>query len=67
MEKKEEGEELVAVIKITIGDDKFIVPIDNYNKAIEEGRTKPIIVGEELHFFSEEDYNKIKRNIDFIK
>jgi len=67
MEKKEEGEELVAVIKITIGDDKFIVPIDNYNKAIEEGRTKPVVVGEELHFFSEEDYNKIKRNIDFIK
>lgn len=61
--KKEEGEEIVAVINITIGDDTFIVPIDNWNKAVEEGRTMPIVLGDELHFFTPDDYQKIKLTI----
>jgi hypothetical protein len=58
--KKEEGEELVAVINVAIGDDNYLVPIDNWNKAVEEGRTMPIILGDELHFFTPEDYDKIR-------
>lgn len=59
--KKEEViDEIVAVVNIQIGDDTFIVPIDNWNKAVEEGRTMPIVLGEELHFFTPEDYQKVK-------
>jgi hypothetical protein len=58
--KEKEGEELVAVINVTIGDDTFIVPIDNWNKAVEEGRTMPIVLGDELHFFTPDDYQKVK-------
>ena len=54
-------DEIVAVINITIGDDTYIVPIDNWNKAVEEGRTKPVVLENELHFMTEEDYNKIQR------
>jgi hypothetical protein len=60
--KKEEViDEIVAVVNITIGDDTFIVPVDNWNKAVEEGRTKPVVVGEELHFFTPEDYDTITK------
>jgi hypothetical protein len=59
--KKEEViDEIVAVVNIQIGDDTFIVPVDNWNKAVEEGRTMPIVLGEELHFFTPEDYQKVK-------
>jgi len=62
MKKKKEEviDEIVAVVNITIGDDTFIVPIDNWNRAVEEGRTMPIVLGEELHFFTPEDYQKVK-------
>jgi len=58
--KEEKDDELVAVINIEIGNEIFIVPIDNYNKAIAEGRNKPVILGEELHFFTEDDFKQIK-------
>ena len=65
MKKKKEEviDEIVAVVNITIGDDTFIVPVDNWNKAVEEGRTKPVVVGDELHFFSESDYDKIAKSM----
>jgi hypothetical protein len=58
--KKEEIDELVAVVNIKIGENDYIVPIDNWNKAVEEGRTKPVILGNELHFFNEDEWNKLK-------
>ena len=61
--KKEVIDEIVAVVNITIGDDTFVVPVDNWNKAVEEGRTKPVVVGDELHFFNESDYDKISKSM----
>jgi len=61
--KKEIIDEIVAVVNITIGDDTFMVPVDNWNKAVEEGRTKPVVVGDELHFFNESDYDKITNSM----
>lgn len=58
--KKKEIDELVAVVNIKIGENDYIVPIDNWNKAVEEGRTKPVILGNELHFFNEDEWNKLK-------
>jgi hypothetical protein len=58
--KKEEIDELIAVVNIKIGENDYIVPIDNWNKAVEEGRTKPVILGNELHFFNEDEWNKLK-------
>ena len=71
-EKKDEKEDIVAVIEITIGEEKFIVPIDNWNAAVKEGRTEAVILGNELHFMTVEDYERIKlvlqstKNDDYI-
>lgn len=61
---KKEIDEIVAVVNIKIGENDYIVPIDNWNKAVEEGRTNPVILGEELHFFNDDDYNKLKTFIE---
>lgn len=62
--KKQEKEDVVAVIEFVYADNRYIVPIDNWNKAIEEGRTEPVILGDELHFFTKEDYDKIKAHTE---
>lgn len=59
----EEDNELTAVIKVIIKGVEYLVPIDNWNKAITEQRTKPIILGDELHFVTQEDWNKIESAI----
>lgn len=67
MKKEENDDELVAVIKITIGENEYLVPLDNWNKAVKEERTNPVILGDELHFFNDKDYEKIKRTNDLFK
>jgi len=66
MRKKKKEEEVVAVIEFVFSNNRFIVPLDNWNKAIEEGRTEAIILGDELHFFTKEDYNKIKSAVSSL-
>jgi len=59
-------DEIVAVINVEFRGENYLVPIDNWNKAVEEGRTKVVIVDNELHFFSEEDY-KIIENAEWME
>jgi hypothetical protein len=63
--KEEEENEIVAVINFTFGEVSYIVPVDNWNTAVEEGRTMPIILGDELHFMTPDDYKKIE-NAQFM-
>lgn len=60
-------DEIVAVINFTIDDVSYIVPVDNWNAAVEEGRTMPVILGDELHFVTPEDYKKIENAQYMIK
>ena len=60
MKKKKEIDEIVAVVNIKINNIDYIVPIDSWNKAVSEMRTNPVILGDELHFFNDSDYEKIK-------
>ena len=60
-------DEIVAVINFTIDDVSYIVPVDNWNAAVEEGRTMPVILGDELYFVTTEDYKKIENAQYMIK
>lgn len=64
---KEDEEEVVAVINFTIGEVSYIVPVDNWNLSVEEGRTMPVILGDELHFVTPSDYKKIENAQYMIK
>lgn len=56
-----------AIIKFIIEGEEYLVPLDNWNKAVEEMRTNAVVIGDELHFFNDSDYEKIKQFNDGIK
>lgn len=50
----------LAVITIDINGEKWNVPLDEWDKAVEEGRTKVVTSGNKLFFITEEHYELIK-------
>ena len=58
----------VAVIKVIIGETEWLVPVDEWDLAIQEGRTKAITYNDSIRFVTPEIYdamaelsNKIKK------
>lgn len=49
----------LAVITIDINGEKWNVPLDEWNKAVEEKRTKVVTSGNKLFFITEEQYELI--------
>ena len=46
----------IAVIKVIIGDDEWLVPVDEWDLAVKEGRTKAITYNDSIRFVTEEEY-----------
>lgn len=61
------GSEVEAVATITIGESKYLMPIEDYEKAKEEGRTRPIIYGEKLIFVDDETAEDLKVLEEWLK
>lgn len=49
----------LAVITIDINGEKWNVPLDEWNKAVEEERTKVVTSNNKLFFITEEEYKLI--------
>lgn len=47
----------VAVIKVIIGETEWFVPVDEWDLAIEEGRTKAITYNDSIRFVTPEIYD----------
>lgn len=61
------GSEAEVVATITIGESKYLMPIEDYEKAKEEGRTRPIIYGEKLIFVDDETAEDLKVLEEWLK
>ncbi|MFY8170039.1 MAG: hypothetical protein ACOVK2_02865 [Candidatus Fonsibacter sp.] len=57
----------LAVITIDINGEKWNVPLEEWNKAVEENRTKVITSNNKLFFVTEEQYELIKEANNNIK
>lgn len=55
-----DNEKPLAVITIEINGEKWNVPLDEWNKAVEESRTKVVTAGNKLFFITEEQYKLIE-------
>ena len=51
----------VAVIKVIIGETEWLVPIDEWDSAVQEGRTKVITYNDSIRFVTPEFYDAISK------
>lgn len=61
------GDEQRAVVKILINDDEWFMDFDDYQLAIDEGRTKPVIYKDKLIFVDDETYDELNKLTDWLK
>jgi len=62
-----DNETPLAVITIDINGELWNVPLEEWNKAVEENRTKVVTSGNKLFFVTEENYELIKGANNNIK
>lgn len=56
-----------AVVKIEINGEDWLMDWDEWKKAEEEGRDRPVIYGDKLVMVDEETYQELKKLEDWIK
>jgi len=56
-----------AVVKILINDGEWFMDFDDYQLAINEGRTKPVIYKDKLIFVDDETYDELTKLTDWLK
>ena len=56
-----------AVVKILTNDGEWLMDFDDYQLAIDEGRTKPVIYKDKLIFVDDETYDELNKLTDWLK
>ena len=57
----------VAVIKVIIGETEWFVPVDEWDLAVQEGRTKVITYNDSIRFVTPEIYDVMSELSNKIK